>query len=437
MFQYYLKLSWLSIKRTPMLSLLMVIAIGLGISVSITVLTVNYLMSKDPLPGKSHQMFHVQLDTYNEGNEARSPDGIPKQLSYQDIMTLVKSDIPTKQTRSLRSGFTVIPDKEGETPFLRSARVIDQDFFSMFDVPFIYGGPWSKDIDTNPDKVVVIDKKLNEQLYNGENSVGKTINLGKQFFTISGVIDEWQPTPRFYDVNHDAFTTVEQLFVPFSLIPVLELPSWGNNSGWKAEEIVSYEDKLRSETMWLQFWVQLDSPQQQQEYRDFLAGHIAQQKTFDRFEKEDARGDIKNVVQWMDYNEVVSNDNSVLVGLSFMFLAVCMINTIGLLLAKFLRRAPEIGVRRALGASRFEIFTQHLVDVGLIGITGGLVGLALAQIGLLGLKSLYSNYEQLVNMDLTLVAMAITIALGSSLVAGLYPAWIICRTNPSIYLKTQ
>ncbi len=41
-----------------------------------------------------------------------------------------------------------------------------------------------------------------------------------------------------------------------------------------------------------------------------------------------------------------------LVGLSFMFLAVCLLNMIGLLLAKFLGAAPVVGLRRALGASR-------------------------------------------------------------------------------------
>ena len=41
-----------------------------------------------------------------------------------------------------------------------------------------------------------------------------------------------------------------------------------------------------------------------------------------------------------------------LVGLAFAFLAVCLINTVGLLLAKFLNAAPITGVRRALGASR-------------------------------------------------------------------------------------
>ena len=120
-----------------------------------------------------------------------------------------------------------------------------------------------------------------------------------------------------------------------------------------------------------------------------------------------------------------------------MFLAVCMINTLGLLLSKFLNRAPEIGVRRALGASRRTIFFQHLVDVGIIGLAGGLVGLGLSQIGLMGVKSLYSDYNDLVQMDMTLMIGSITIAIISSVLAGMYPAWVICKTNPSVYLKIQ
>ena len=66
-----------------------------------------------------------------------------------------------------------------------------------------------------------------------------------------------------------------------------------------------------------------------------------------------------------------------LVGLAFAFLAVCLLNTVGLLLAKFLNNAPITGVRRALGASRKQIFLQHLVEVGVISSIGALLGLAL------------------------------------------------------------
>lgn len=438
MFRYYLKLSWLSIKRTPILTALMVLAIGLGIGVSMTVLTVNYLMGKDPIPSKSNQLFHVQLYTYGKGIEnTYTDDNFPSQLTYQDVMNIHRSDIPVRHTRSLATGFSVIPDATEINPFLESARAIDSDFFAMFEVPFIYGSIWDENVDQLPQNVVVIGKALNDKLFKGENSVGKQINLDSIRYTIVGVIDHWQPAPRFYDLNNGNFNETELLFVPFSLLPVHELPSWGNNNSWKTETVTNYQEKLTSEVFWNQYWVELKDDQQKSAFQDWLENYIKEQQKIGRFEHEKAAASLKNVTQWMAYNDVVSDDSSVLVGLSFMFLAVCMINTIGLLLAKFLRRAPEVGVRRALGASRAEIFKQHLIDVSLIGFIGGIVGLGFGQLGLLGVKTLYTSYNQLVHMDTTLILIAIAISLGSSILAGLYPAWQICKTNPSHYLKIQ
>lgn len=438
MFQYYLKLSWLSIKRTPMLTALMVLAIGLGIGVSMTVLTVNYLMAKDPIPEKSDQLFSVQLFTYDDSSEnGETEDNFPWQLTYQDTMNISRSDIPLRKTRSLETALTVIPSSAELPPFIETTRAIDSDFFAMFNVPFIYGNTWDKEIDINASNVTVIGKELNDKLFRGENSVGKQVNYDSKLYTIVGVIDDWQPAPRFYDLPNSKFGDSEVLFVPFSLIPIHEFPITANSRSWKTEVINSYQDRLRSERLWTQFWVELPTTNKLSEFNNWLTGYIKQQQALNRFESKRAAASLKNVTQWMQYNKVVSDDSSVLVGLSFMFLAVCMINTIGLLLAKFLRRAPEVGVRRALGASKSEVFKQHLVDVGLIGVAGGLVGLALGQLGLLGVKSLYASYQQLVHMDTTLILSAIAIALSSSLVAGVYPAWLICQTNPSVYLKTQ
>jgi len=438
MFSYYLKLSWLSIKRTPMLTALMIVAIGLGIGVSMTVLTVNYMMDKDPIPSKSHQLFHVQLYTYGEGHRNnRMEDEFPYQLTYQDAMNIHRSEVPLRKTRSLSTGFSVIPEAADMPPFLKSARAIDHEFFSMFKVPFLFGGTWDAEVDQSPREVVIISKELNDQLFKGEDSVGRSINLATIEYTIVGVIDSWQPAPKFYDLNNGSFNDAESIFVPFSLLPIHEIPSWGNNNGWRSEKINTYQDKLASETMWNQYWVELPNEETKANYQQWLEGYIDEQQKIGRFQNKKAAASLKNVVQWMKVNQVVPSDNSILVWLSFMFLAVCMINTIGLLLAKFLKRAPEVGVRRALGASRSEIFIQHLVDVSLIGLLGGLVGLLLGQLGLMGVKHLYSSYSQLVHMDLTLILIAIGITLGSSVLAGLYPAWLICRTNPSVYLKIQ
>lgn len=438
MLPYYFKLSWLSVKRTPILTALMVVAIGLGIGVNMTVLTVNYMMDKDPIPSKSHQLFHVQLYSYGKGHSnTQTSDGFDYQLTYQDAMNIHRSTIPLRKTRSLATGFSVIPESKDMPPFLESARAVDSDFFSMFDIPFLFGSAWDKGVDVNAKNFVVLGKSMNDRVFKGVNSVGKHINLNSVMYTVAGVIDEWQPAPRYYDLNTGSFNESETIFVPFSLLPIHEFPSWGNKRGWLTETIDTYQDELASETMWNQYWVEFESDETKAQYMEWLRGYIKEQQKIGRFQHEKADASLKNVIEWMKTNKVVSSDNSILVGLSFMFLAVCMINTVGLLLAKFLKRAPEVGVRRALGASRKQIFIQHIVDVTVIGLAGGFLGLCLGKLGLLGVKNLYSSYSQLVYMDTTLIVLAIIIALGSSVLAGMYPAWLICRTNPSVYLKVQ
>jgi cell division protein FtsX len=71
---------------------------------------------------------------------------------------------------------------------------------------------------------------------------------------------------------------------------------------------------------------------------------------------------LENVMQWMQHLGVVSADAKLSTWLAFGFLLVCLVNTVGLLLAKFSARAGEIGVRRALGATKPEIFRQFLTE---------------------------------------------------------------------------
>ena len=109
---------------------------------------------------------------------------------------------------------------------------------------------------------------------------------------------------------------------------------------------------------------------------------------------------------------------------------------IGILLGKFLARAPEVGVRRALGATRRWVFTQHLIECEIIGIVGGLLGLSLSVLGVKLLERLFSlGLEGAV--DLKMLALGVALALAAAIVAGLYPAWRICRINPGLYLKIQ
>ena len=76
---------------------------------------------------------------------------------------------------------------------------------------------------------------------------------------------------------------------------------------------------------------------------------------------------LRNVMEWLDQEKVVPSDVRLQSWLAIGFLVVCLVNTVGLMLAKFLRRAGELGVRRALGASKREIFKQLLIEAGVVG----------------------------------------------------------------------
>ncbi|HVC29898.1 MAG TPA: ABC transporter permease, partial [Steroidobacteraceae bacterium] len=137
---------------------------------------------------------------------------------------------------------------------------------------------------------------------------------------------------------------------------------------------------------------------------------------------------------------VVSNDNRILVRVAFAFLAVCLINTVGILLTKFLRGAPITGVRRALGASRRQVFLQHIVEVALISTVGGLLGLGLGAAGLAAVQTIYADdgaYGRLAHFDPLGIVWALTLAALSTLAAGLYPAWAVGRLPPGGFLRAR
>ncbi len=437
MLLHYIDLSWRSLKRTPLVSFLMILAIAVGIGITMTSLSVYHMMSMDPIPQKSGQLFAVQLNTTDDGTNWWTQDDVPLQLTYKDAMALHSAETPNRKTASMRSGFTVHLNDQELKPFLSETRLIGRDFFPMFERDFVYGSAWTLEQEKASAAVVVINEELNDRLFGGSNSVGKQVNLDDTVFTVVGVMKQWDSHTKYYDLNNGAFDSPEPLFIPITLVAPMQIESWGNNNGWKHEAISTFEGQLQSEIFWLQFWAELNSPAEVQNYRDYLQAYLEEQGQLGRYNRTAPEFNLKNVIEWMEYNNVVTSDNKVLLGLSFLFLAVCLANILGLLLGKFLRRAPEIGVRRALGASKRQIFVQHLVEVSLLGFLGGLLGIAIAQLGLWGVRTTSNQYNALATMDLSMLLAAPTIAISACIIAGLYPAWLVCRTQPAIYLKTQ
>jgi putative ABC transport system permease protein len=393
-------------------------------------------MSGNPIPDKSDQLYAVQLDNWSPNAAYDEPNEPPTQVTYRDGQALMKAAKAPHQNLSFTSALVLQPDKPDAKPDLVIARVTYNDFFSMFEVPFEYGGPWSKEADQNAEQVVVLDQEQNEKLFGGANSVGKEIVLNNRRFRVVGVLKKWAPVPKFYDLENDQFGDPEDVFIPFNLVSSMQLHNNGNNNCWGPPPDNSFEGRLNSECVWLQYWAELPTAADRDAYHDFLDNYVKEQKKLGRFQRP-LNNHLRDVTDWLTYNEVVSKDSKALVGLSFMFLAVCMLNTIGLILAKFLRRSGEIGLRRAVGASKMALFRQYLVETGVIGVSGGLLGVLLGWGGLAGVRHLLQGSQHYAQLDWSMVGLSLLLALLSSMLAGLYPAWRVVRIPPAIYLKVQ
>ncbi len=439
MLRYYLELALLSLRRSKVLTALMVVAIAFGVGASMTTLTVLHVLSGDPLPEKSSTLYYPQLDPRTEDGFPPGDDP-PDQLTRLDAETLLAEGRADRQALMTGGQAAVLPDPEGPggaiEPFYASVRYTSTDFFPMFDVPFSAGRPWDASEDEAGGRVAVISKELNDKLFAGEDSAGRALRIDDTEFRIVGVLDRWRPAPRFYDLTTSHFTEAEEIYLPYSTSRDLEMTRAGSMDCFDTRPPGQTETDLGAPCTWIQFWVEISSPDDAASYLAFLENYSEEQRQAGRFERP-VNVRLPALMDWLEENEVVPSDVQLQTWLALAFFAVCLINTIGLLLAKFLRRAPEIGVRRALGASRRAVFSQCLVESGVIGIAGGCLGLALTLLGLWAVRQQPVEYAELAQLDLAMLIATLVAAIVSSLLAGLLPAWRACQIAPAMQLKSH
>lgn len=441
MFSYYLELALRSLRRSPGLTALMVLAIGFGVAASMTTWSVFRAVSGDPIPWKSSQLFVPQIDMW--GPKAHGPNNSdnepPDALDYTDAMALMRAHRGKLQSAMYQISPSVVPADASKHPINVSGHAVYGEFFPMLDVPFLYGSGWNADADTQRAAVVVISSKLNEKLFGGENSVGRTLSIEGKDYRVVGVLNNWNPQPRFYDVvNTGGFSTgVEDVFIPFERAIAMGIPNDGNTNCSERPAESGFVGLQRSSCIWLAYMVQLDDAAAVSAYRSWLDGYAKDQQKAGRFGWA-PNNRLRDVPAFLDHEQVVPSDTKVSLLVALGLLIVCLVNTAGLLLAKFLRRSSEIGVRRALGAPRLAIYAQFLTEAGMIGLAGGVLGLLLTGVGVASVSwVLPKDIASLARLDFSLLALTLLVAVIATTLAGLYPTFRASRVQPAWQLKSN
>lgn len=438
MFSYYVTLALRSFRRSPGLTALMVLAIGFGVAATMTTFSVFRAVSGDPIPWKSSRLFVPQVDIWGPAARGNNGGEPPNALDYRTASALLRDRRGALQSAMYKVSPAVQAQQAGSHPINVDGHAVGADFFPMLDVPFRRGGGWSRQDDEARANVAVVSERLSRRLFGDQDGVGKTLSIEGRSYRIVGVMEHWDPQPRFFDVvNTGGFSAAgEDLFLPFDTAIAAGMATTGNTACGKSPDEAGIAGLLRSNCAWIAYLVQLDSAEAVDAYRRYLDGYARQLRDSGAVQWE-PNNRLRDLPAWLDHMHVVPPDTGVSLLVALGLLAVCLANTSGLLLAKFLRRSGEIGMRRAVGAPRKAIYAQFLTESGMVGLAGGCLGLGLTALGVMCVHWLLPpDIAALARIDAALLALTVCVALLSTLLAGAYPTLRATRVQPTLQLKT-
>ncbi len=441
MFRYSFELAVRGLRRFPKSTLLAVLTVALGLAASMTTLALLHRLAADPLPGRSQHLYLAWVDTLQaKPTDYKSLNGVTtanyKRIKMADAQALLQAHRAIQQV-ALAGLDADVSAADGEhVQKAQSLLGTTSDFVPMFGVALRYGRNWSAAEDAARAPVAVIDVDLAQKLFGTGNAVGRSIRLDKTMFRVIGVSAPFAPQPHFYGLDRWAFSSDdrENVFVPYTAALDAGVSPSGAD-GCDEETKHDLFDVDPAHCAWLAYWVQLDTTQQVADYRSYLDHYTAQQATLAGFTKA-AKPQLLSVSAWLTQQNVIPDSARMNVWLAGSFLLLCMFNVVGLLTAKFLRRSGEIGIRRALGASRRAVFMQHVLESSGVSVLGGVLALPLTLLGLWIVRLQDQGFTDLARLDPLMFGGLFALAFAVGVLVGVLPAWRASTVEPGLQLKS-
>ncbi|HVV53826.1 MAG TPA: ABC transporter permease [Mucilaginibacter sp.] len=421
MIKNYFKTAFRNLWRNKVFSLINIVGLSVGLACCMLI----YLYTMDEV---SYDRFNVNAaNIYHLVVDSKSSDGqVHKNSNTGDIPgPSFKRQLPEIQdfVRIQGASYTI---KQGTEVFDQEALMVDSNFFSVFTFPVLQGDQRTA---LNDPHSVALSEEIAEKYFGKQNPVGKTLDLKVddkfQPFTVTAVIKKSPQNssikvkmliPKKLDKLDDQwFNSFENTFIvvkPHTDIKKLDAKInkvFMTDAASQAKEIAQkfgFKDKV---TYSLQ---------------PLLAMH-----TSTDYPADNGLSDASSPTY-----------SYILTGIALFILAIACINFVNLTVARSLKRAKEIGIRKVVGGQRRQLIMQFMGESFILSFIAFVLAIALVELALpffntLANKALAFSYL----LSFKLVAGYIGIFLLTGLLAGFYPALVLSGFNPvqSLYNRTQ
>ncbi|MEW9571214.1 ABC transporter permease [Rhodanobacter sp. Si-c] len=437
MFDYYLRLALRRCRQSVPMVLLLVLTMAIGIAACMTATTIFRALSGAPVPGVSPYLYVATMDAREavdkDNPDYKRPDSL---LKLADAKALVDAHRAVQQVAVAQS-LTPLSDPDGKKSEQAYGLMAYGPVVQTLGVSLRHGRPWTEAEQAANAPVLVIDAHMAQKLFGTEDAVGRSIMLGQRSFRVIGVSAPWKPRVQIFNLAQNGGSVMgqdENFFVPAQAALDAGVGPFIAGECGKDAPVVSFQSAAVAQCRWMETWVRLDTPAQVGDYGRFLAGYADAQHDAGRFVYP-PQAKLYGTQAWMTLNHVVPDDVHLNLMLAGGFLLLCLVNVAGLLAARFLRRQGDVAIRRALGASKRDVFVQHLVETGLLGLIGGVLALPLTWLGLWIVRMQPVSYADAARFSPGVFAILFALSVGVGLLVGILPAWRVCRQPPALQIK--
>jgi predicted permease len=427
------------LRRNPVLTIIAVVSLALGIGANTAIFAVAKKVLLDSLPVRNPS--ELRLLTWVSGHEQPVPPvwgdvgpteggGLRSTAFSYPVLEELRKKTDVFQSLIAFKDIQLTVNVEGD-PQLVSGEMVSGDAFSGLGVEPILGRPITPADDAGPGKgpVAVISEGYWTQKFGRSSSVvGKTIFVNGVPMTVVGV-----SPARFSGLQMGQRIEV---FVPLTMQPILIPREQLTESG--SSSLLN-----NSQSWWVLILARLrpDVPESRAQaaldlvLRQTALATLPKAKGMDQFHLKLEPGN-----RGLDYlKDRFASPSYVLLALSGLVLLLACVNLANLLLARGATRQREISTRLALGASRFHILRQLLLESLLLSSLGGVAGLALSYFVRNAIPRLLASPREPTSMFVTfdgaVFTFTVALVLGTGLLFGAIPAWQATRTEANTALK--
>ena len=258
----------------------------------------------------------------------------------------------------------------------------------------------------------IIDADTADSLFDGENPIGKTIEISSIPFTVVGVVDEdskFEPVINSIDEYYTYYSdsSASRIFVPSSMWPALYSFDEPQNVAIRVSNTEAMTDAGKA-------------------VAEIMNTNVTNSEI--KYQAQDL------LKQAQDLQDLSSSTNSQLIWIASISLLVGGIGVMNIMLVSVTERTREIGLKKAIGAKKSRILWHFLTEAAVLTSLGGIVGVG-AGIGLAAIISRVTSAPVAISVPSIIIAVVFSMVIG--IIFGLLPSFKAANLNPIDALRHE